>query len=237
MTLINLSLQEGVFAESWKMAIICPLIKKLGLELVYSNYRPVSNLPFLSKVVEKCMLKQFNIHCDNNLLPDYQSAYRQNYSTKTSIIKLCNDVLWAMENQQLTAFTAIDLPAAFDTVDHDILLNVLTTKFNVTGTALKLLDSYLRPRFCKVAVNGCFSSNKELKFSVPQGSCAGPVLYTAYSSTMAKVVPKMSLYLGMQMTMVLRHHADPFSRKRRKQLKVLEKCAVELKAWMDKNRL
>ena len=133
MTLINLSLLEGVFAESWKMAIIHPLIKKLGLELVYSNYRPVSNLLFLSKVVEKYMLKQFNTRCDNNnLLPDYQLAYRQNYSTETSIIKLCNDVLWAMENQQLTAFIAINIPAAFNTVDHDILLNILTTKFNVT---------------------------------------------------------------------------------------------------------
>ena len=137
------------------------------------------------------MLKQCNIHCDNNnLLPDYQSAYRQNYSTETSIIKLCNNVLWAMENQQLTAFIAIDLSAAFDTVDHDILLNVLTTKFNVTGTALKRLDSYVRPKYCKVAVNGYFSSNKELEFSVPQGSCPGLVLFTAYSSTMSEVVPK-----------------------------------------------
>ena len=77
-TLINLSLEESVFAESWKMAIICPFIKKLGLELVYSNYRPVSNLPVLSKVVKKCMLKQFNTHCDNNkLLPDYQSLTDQ----------------------------------------------------------------------------------------------------------------------------------------------------------------
>ena len=103
------------------------------------------------------MLKQFNIHCDNNnLLPDYQSAYRQNYSTETSIIKLCNDVLWAKENQKLMAFTAIDLSAAFNTVDHDIFLNVLTANFNITGTALKLLDSYLRPRYYKVAVNGYF---------------------------------------------------------------------------------
>ena len=137
------------------------------------------------------MLRQFSIHCDNNnLLPNYQLDYRENYSKETSIIKLCNDVLWAMENQQLTAFIAIDLLATFNMVDHDILLNVLTTKFNITGTTLKLLDSYLRPRICKVTVNGHSSSNKKLKFSVPQGSCAVPVLYTAYSSTMAEVVPK-----------------------------------------------
>ena len=101
-----------------------------------------------------------------------------------------------MENQQLTAFITIDLSAAFNTVDHDILLNILTTKFNITGTTLKLLDSYLRPRYCKVAVNGHFLSNRELAFSVPQGSCAGLVLYTAYSSTMYEVVTKQILIHG-----------------------------------------
>ena len=71
-TVINLALGEGIFTESWKVAIIHPLIKKFGLKLVNSYYRPVSNLHYLSKMVEKCLLKQFNIHCDNNnLLPDY----------------------------------------------------------------------------------------------------------------------------------------------------------------------
>ena len=174
--------------------------------MVNSNYRPVSNLPFLSKVVEKCMLKKFNIHCDNNnLLPYYQLAYRQNHNTEMAIIKLCNDILWVMENQQLTAFTAIDLSAAFNTVDHDILLNVLTTKFNVTGMALKLLDSYLRSRHCKMAVNGHFLSNRELAFSVLQGSCAALLLYTAYSFTMSEVVKNRSQYMGMLMTIALRN--------------------------------
>ena len=98
-TLINLPLEEVMFAETWKVAIIHTLIKKFGLELINSNYRPV-NLSFLSKVVEKCLLKQFNIHCNNNnLLLDYHSTYRQNYSTQMAIIKLCNDILWVMENQ------------------------------------------------------------------------------------------------------------------------------------------
>ena len=127
-----------------------------------------------------------------------------------------------MENQQLTAFTAIDLSAAFNTVDHDILLNVLTTKFNITGTALKLLDSYLRPRFCKVAVNGHFSSNKELKFSVPQGLCAGPVLYTAYSSTMAEVVLKHISIHGYVDDHGLKNSYRPTQQERRKQLQSLK---------------
>ena len=184
------------------------------------------------------MLKQFNFHCDNNnLLPNYQSAYRQNYSTKTSRMKLCKDVLWAMENQQLTTFIAINLSTAFDTVDHDILLNVLTTKFNITGTALKLLDNYHRPRFCKLAVNGHFSSNKELKFSVPQGSCAGPVLYTAYSSTMAEVVPEHISMHGYMDDHGLKKSYGPTQEEEEETVKVLEKCVVDIKVWVDNYRL
>ena len=76
--IINLSLTEGVFEEELKVAIIHPLLKKVGIDLISNNYRPVSNLPFLSKVVEKAALKQFCKHCnDNSLLPTYQSAYRK----------------------------------------------------------------------------------------------------------------------------------------------------------------
>ena len=96
--IINLSLIEGLFVEEWKIAIIHPLFKKLGLDLVSNNYRPVSNLSFLSKVVKKCVLKQFTKHCDENgLLPTYQSAYRKNYSCETALVKLFDDLLWSME--------------------------------------------------------------------------------------------------------------------------------------------
>ena len=79
--IIDKSLTEGLFIERWKTAIVTPLLKKSGGELMKKNYRPLSNLLFLSKVVEKCILYQFNLHCaEFNLLPDFQSAYRQNYS-------------------------------------------------------------------------------------------------------------------------------------------------------------
>ena len=72
----NTSMTQGVFPSSWKIAPVKPLLKKLGLELTESNYRPVSNLPFLSKVVEKCVLRRFNKHCGKyDLMPHYQSAY------------------------------------------------------------------------------------------------------------------------------------------------------------------
>lgn len=102
--IINLSLEEGVFVNSWKSAIVRPQIKKLGLKLLSSNYRPVSNLSFLSKVLEKAALLQFMAYSDLNcLLPDYQSAYRTNFSCETALVKLMNDLLWSKEQRRIVA--------------------------------------------------------------------------------------------------------------------------------------
>ena len=114
--IINISLEHGIFAASWKVAIIRPLLKMVGLDLISSNYRPVSNLVFLSKVLEKVVLEQFTIYCDTHkLILDYQSAYRNNFSCETSIIKVVNDVLWNFENQKVCAMCMIDLSTVFDT--------------------------------------------------------------------------------------------------------------------------
>ena len=134
--IINKSLQTGIFPSKWNKAIIRPLLKKKGLDLELCNYRPVSNLSFLSKVLEKAVLKQFNEHVESqNLSPDYQSAYRQGFSCETALVKLTNDILWAMEHQKVTAMIAIDLSAAFDTVDNDILL-VLQKQYGISGNGL-----------------------------------------------------------------------------------------------------
>ena len=146
----------------------------MGLELITSNYQLVSNLSFLSKVLERCVINQFTTYCDvNNLLPGYQSAYRRNYSCKTALIKITNDCLWDMENQMVTAMIAIDLSAAFDTVDHEILLDVLNKKFGVHNIVLKWFNDYLSYRSCKVSLHGVHSKEHQLPFSVPQGSVVG----------------------------------------------------------------
>ena len=148
-----------------------------------------TNLPFLSKVVEKSVLLRFNRHCnENNLLPSYQSAYRANFSCETALLKLTDDLLWAMEHQEVTPLVAIDLSATFDTVDHNLLLSILSKKFRVVDKALKWFDSYLRPRRFQVLIDDTRSKEIELPFSVPQGSCAGPVLYSAYTSTLQEVI-------------------------------------------------
>ena len=103
--------------------------------------------------------------------------------------------------------------------------------------ALKLLDSYLRPRHCKVSVNCHFSSNRELAFNVSEGSCAGPVLYTAYLSTMSEAVPKQILIHGYADDHGLKKSYRPIQHEEEETIKQLEMCTVEIKEWMDKNKL
>ena len=111
-----MSLESGIFASTWKTTIH-PLLKKAGLDLILSNFRPVSNLLFISKLVEKMILIQFNKHCSTHkLIPDYQSAYRANYSCETALVKIVNDILWAMGHHKVTSLMPIDLSAAFDKV-------------------------------------------------------------------------------------------------------------------------
>ena len=161
--IVNVSLENGIFASKWKTAIVHPILKKAGLDLILSKFKPVSNLSFISKVVEKLVLVQFNKHCSiHRLIPYYQSAYRANYSCETALTKIVNDILWDMEHQKVTSCVAIDLSTAFDTVDHNILLSVLEKRFGVQGTCLDWFRSYLNSRFCMVRIRNALSSKCEL---------------------------------------------------------------------------
>ena len=163
--LVNTSLTSGMFATNWKTSIIRPLLKKLGLELLLENYRQVTNLSFISKLVERCALKQFIQHCnDQDLIPYYQSAYRSGYSTETALVKITNDILWSFEKQQASTLIVMDLSATFDMVDHQILLNVLENRFGITETTLSWFKSYFQPRFCKVCINKSYSKLQDLAF-------------------------------------------------------------------------
>ena len=188
--LVNVSLMHGVYAKKWKLAIVKPLLKKIGMD-IYDNksFRPVGNLIFLAKIIEKCMLSQFTLHCTMfGLLPAYQLAYCKYHSCETSLLNLTDTILWNMEKQWVTSCSMIDLSAAFDLVDHSIILDVLSKQYGVSDSALKWFDSYLRPRGFKVNVGGHYSSYKEIFLSVPQGSCSGLQLYSVYASTMRYVL-------------------------------------------------
>ena len=121
-------------------------------------------------MLEKIALNQIMKHCDS-LMPDYQSAYRKFYSCETVLVKLVNDILWAMEHQKILSLVCIDLSAAFDTVDHEILEQVLKNEYGINGTVLQWYKTYIRPRGFKVNIHEEYSDEIELPFAVAQGSC------------------------------------------------------------------
>ena len=145
---INLSLNTGKFHDGWKSAVVRPLIKSLPKGITKTNYRPVNNLSFISKIVEKCTLKQFTQHCNNyDLLLSCQSAYRKFHGCETSLVKLVNDLIWAMENQQVTWVVILDLPATPNTIwPWKYSYRVLHNLFRISGSALKWYTTYLNQK-------------------------------------------------------------------------------------------
>ena len=189
--LVNLSLSSGVFPTNWKHALVTPLLKKAGLELTYKNYRPVSNLSYISKLVERAVVNQLNDHLKLNCpMPDRQSAYRVGYSTETSALRLKSDILQDMDNQRVVVLVQIDLSAAFDTIDHTLLLDELNRKYGIEGTVLSWFKSYLSGRTMSVFLDGESSCSKKLDIGVPQGSCLGPILFTLYAASLFKLTAK-----------------------------------------------
>ena len=125
-------------------------------------------------------------------MPGYQSAYTANRSCETVILKLLNDSIWAIENKYLTVVVTTDLSVAFNTADHDILLNTLHCKFGISDNATEWVNSYLIPRSWKVNMKNSYSSARQLNFSVPQGNVAGLILYLAYASMLQEVIQKQN---------------------------------------------
>ena len=238
--MVNLSLQSGVFPDEWKLALVIPLIKKLGLELIYQSYRPVSNLPFISKVVERAVIDQDTVHMQNNCpLPVDSSAYRQGHSTESALLKVHSDILANMESQKVTLLVLIDLSAAFDTVDHNIALTRLNTKFGISGTALKWHQSYLCGRQQCVFIDGIRSKVSDLHYGVPQGSCLGPVLFTQYASTLFDVIYRhLDHAHGYADDHQLYMAFSPNSlQSQESAIKCMEVCLNEVKLWMLSNKL
>ena len=142
--IMNQSLASGDFPTLFKTAVVRPLLKKSNLDRNnLKNYRPVSNLSFLSKILEKIVLAQIFEHINSNsLLPHNQSAYRPHHSTESALLKVCNDILLALDKGKVTTLALLDLSAAFDTVDHDILFQTLYIHFGISGSALSWFKSY-----------------------------------------------------------------------------------------------
>ena len=191
-SIFNDSLNAGVFPLDFKDSIVTPLIKKQTLDCnVLKNYRPVSNLSFVSKILEKIIFKQIVNHLQDNCLIDrFQSAYKSGHSTETALLKVFNDIVCDIDKGNVSFLTMLDLSAAFDTIDHEILFNRLSSTFGIRDHALNLLKTYLLNRNQKVKINDHYSSELPNEFGVPQGSVLGPLLFAMYIYPINQVIDK-----------------------------------------------
>ena len=171
-----------------------PLIKGQSLDPSdLKNYRPISNLSFIGKLIERIVLERLNDHLSrNNLKIPFQSAYKKHHSTETLLIRIVNDLLIATDENKATVVMLLDLSAAFDTVDHTKLLHILCKDIGISGNALKWFKSFLSGRCQKVSINGTESTEIIIKFGVPQGSVLGPVLFNIYIRSLYNAVQKLN---------------------------------------------
>ena len=224
-----------------------PLIKALSKGTVKENYRPVSKLPFFSKIIEKYTLNQLTRHCDtHNLLPKYQAADRKLHSFETSLLNLVNETLWAMENKQITMVLIMDLSAAFDTVDHDLLFNVLCRKFGIINTSLKWYNNFLKLGKSTVCINGSYSSEQIMDLCLPQGSTQGAFLFNCYVPTLSKIVPDSLILNGFMDDHSIRKTFSPETTNtnkvnktspENKTIAIMEKSMHDIKTWMETVKL
>ena len=175
---INTSLESGVFPKDWKETVVVPSLKKLSLDPLFTNLRPVSNLAYISKLAERSVFNQMHDHLvRSDFYPVLQSAYCRYHSTETALLKVRNDILTNMNSQRVTLLVLLDLSAAFDTVDHRTLLKRLTSCFGVRGKVSEWFSLYLSGRSQRILFDRIKSDSFDVRFGVPQGSCLGPLLF------------------------------------------------------------
>ena len=243
--IINTSLRNGIFLESFKRALVKPLLKKPGLDLLDRNYRPVSNLSYVSKLVECVVAAQLVNHIErHDMMEAHQSAYHSSHSTETALLKVKTDVIQALENQEVACLILLDLSAAFDTIDHDILLSRLKSRFAVNGVALKWLGSYLTDRSQVVEIGvplsgGSRSEFASLKSGIPQGSILGPILFTTYTVPIGNICRRhhVEFHLYADDTQIYLSFRPSTPQSKHDCIARIEKCIDEIGTWMTQNLL
>lgn len=239
-TLVNKSLSTGCFPHSFKEAIIRPILKKPNMDMEnLKNYRPVSNLHFMSKIIEKVVLRRLKIHLlENDLHNATQSAYKANHSTETALLKINNDILSGLDTSKCILLVSLDLSAAFDTVCHKTLLRRLEQTFGVKGLALKWFVSYLTNRKQRVVINNNTSEAHSLQCGVPQGSVLGAILYTLYTQPLSDIITNHSvLHHSYADDTQLYLQCDHTESALASATVTLEDCLIHVNKWMACNSL
>uniref|UniRef100_A0A8D2IPS6 Reverse transcriptase domain-containing protein n=1 Tax=Varanus komodoensis TaxID=61221 RepID=A0A8D2IPS6_VARKO len=233
---VNASLRDGRVPAPLKEAVVRPVLKKASLDPeVAANYRPVVNIPFLGKVLERVVAGQLQALLDEtDYLDPFQSGFRPGYGTESALVALYNDLCRERDRGSASLLVLLDLSAAFDTIDHNILLNRLAG-LGVGGTTWRWFRSYLNGRFQKVVLGDYGSVPWQLCHGVPQGSILSPLLFNIYMKLLGEVIRRCGL----------RNHqyADDtqlylsFSTNPGEAVAVLSRCLAEVMGWMRANKL
>ena len=172
-----------------------PLLKKPGLDgSVLANFRPISKLPFISKILEKVVHTQLKSFLDSHdVLEVFQSGFKCMHSTESALLRVFNDILLSTDSGEHVILVLLDLTAAFDTVDHNILVTRLRHLVGLRGTALHWFKSYLTGRTMSVSLGDSVSSSAPLPYGVPQGSILGPLLFSLYLLPLGSILRRYGI--------------------------------------------
>ena len=214
-TFVNRSMQKGIVPKALKHALVTPILKKDNMDPnILSNFRPVSNIACLAKILEKAVNSRLDGYLTVNKLYDpLQSAYRKLCSTETALVKVKNDIMVHLDQGNRVALLLLDMSAAFDTLNHSTLLNRFNEEFGIIGKPLKWFESYFGERTQSVVIRGVKSEPVPLSQGVPQGSVIGPKAYTMYTKSLGDIREHHGLQYhiyadDIQLYMPLSHPCD-----------------------------
>ena len=173
---------------------------------------------------------------NNDLNEVFQSAYKKYHSTETALLRVFNDILCDLDNRKMTLLALLDLSAAFDTLDHAILLKRLELSFGIKGSALSWFKSYLATRSQSVQIGKTISDSVSLNYGVPQGSVLGPILFTLYTTPLSEIFSKYHMNYHLYADDSQLYTASDFSMLDNT-LRQTESCIMDTKLFMDSNKL
>ena len=187
--IVNTSIVTGLYPHLWKHPHVVPFYKNGDVDDV-GNYRPISLLPIISKVLEKIIANQLMEFLESHkLLSNSQHGFRANLSTETALMKVNERIYENIDKQEISLLLLLDLSKAFDSVSHDILL----TKCDNLKIDRFWFNDYLCDRTQSVRIDSVISSPKRISYGVPQGSILGPLLFLIYINDMADILDKYFL--------------------------------------------